>query len=260
MSLFSLAAAFGTNFSFGGTTSAFGAPATQAVAPTPAFGGFGTNTATSQAPPAFGGFGTATSTAPTSAFGFGAASTTAAASTFGGFGATSTQPAAGGLSFGGFGGGTSTGTTAAPAFGGFGAGTTTSTGFGGFGGFGQKPAGATTGFGGFGLGTQSAFGQPQLQQQPQQPVPSAEDTFAQAIFKVNIFGDERDTTIARWNYIQAMWGAGKAFYSQSAAPVEITTNNTLNRFKAMGYSKLQGKDNKMGLVALVFNKPQGQVK
>lgn len=107
---------------------------------------------------------------------------------------------------------------------------------------------------------QSAFGQPQQQQQMQQPLPSAEDTFAQAIFKVNIFGDERDTTIARWNYIQAMWGTGKAFYSQSAAPVEVTATNYLNRFKAMGYSKLQGKDNKMGLVALVFNKPQSQVK
>lgn len=91
-------------------------------------------------------------------------------------------------------------------------------------------------------------------------MPSPEDTFAQAIFKVNIFGDERDTTIARWNYIQAMWGTGKAFYSQSAAPVEVALNNYLNRFKAMGYSKLQGKDDKMGLVALVFNKAHSQVK
>lgn len=89
---------------------------------------------------------------------------------------------------------------------------------------------------------------------------SADDAFAQAIFKVNIFGDERDTTVARWNYIQAMWGTGKAFYSQSAAPIEVSPSNYLNRFKAMGYSKLQGKDNKMGLVAMVFNKPQSQVK
>lgn len=218
------------------------------MAPTPAFGGFGAAATTSA--PAYG-FGQQQSTTTTGFSGFGnTTGTTAQAPAFGGFGATqaapafggfgtqATQPAAGGLSFGGFGANTSLATSTAPSFGGF---NTTNSGFGGF-------------------GQQQPFGQLQQQQQQQQPVPSAEDIFAQAIFKVNIFGDERDTTIARWNYIQAMWGTGKAFYSQSAAPVEVTPSNYLNRFKAMGYSKLQGKDNKMGLVALVFNKPQTQVK
>lgn len=92
------------------------------------------------------------------------------------------------------------------------------------------------------------------------PAPSAEEIFTQSIFNVSIFGDERDTTIARWNYLQALLGTGKAFYSQSQPPVEITPQNSLCRFKAMGYSRLNGKDNKMGLVALKFNKPIAQVK
>lgn len=100
------------------------------------------------------------------------------------------------------------------------------------------------------------LGQPQ--QQP--PQISPDEAFAQSIFNVSIYGDERDTIIAKWNYLQAMWGTGKSFYSQNAAPVEITPQNYLCRFKAMGYSRLPGKDNKMGLVALNFNKPLSDAK
>lgn len=77
---------------------------------------------------------------------------------------------------------------------------------------------------------------------------------------MSIFGDERDTTLARWNYLQAMLGTGKSFYSQSNAPVEITPQNSLCRFKSMGYNRLPGKDNKMGLVSLKLNKAMAQVK
>lgn len=87
-----------------------------------------------------------------------------------------------------------------------------------------------------------------------------DECFAQSIFNVSIFGDERDTVIAKWNYLQAMWGTGKAFYNPNAAPIDITPQNYLCRFKAMGYSKMPGKDNKMGLVSLVFNKTVTQVK
>lgn len=89
---------------------------------------------------------------------------------------------------------------------------------------------------------------------------SPDETFSQAIFNVSIFGDERDTTLARWNYLQALLGTGKAFWSQSQPPVDITPQNPLCRFKAMGYSRLPGQDNKLGLVALKFNKPIAQVK
>lgn len=77
---------------------------------------------------------------------------------------------------------------------------------------------------------------------------------------MSVFGDERDTTLARWNYVQALLGTGKAFYSQSQNPVIISPQNYLCRFKAMGYSRIPGKDNKLGHVAVKFNKPLNQVK
>jgi len=120
----------------------------------------------------------------------------------------------------------------------------------------------------------STFGQPQQQQQPvfgqqqqlqlqqqqQQPALTPEEIFSQAIFNVSVFGDERDATLARWNYLQALIGTGKAMYSQSQQPVEITPQNYLCRFKAMGYSRIPGKDNKLGHVSIRFNKPYAQLK
>jgi nuclear pore complex protein Nup54 len=66
--------------------------------------------------------------------------------------------------------------------------------------------------------------------------------------------------LAKWNYLQARFGIGKAMYSQSQQPVDITPQNYLCSFKAMGYSRLPGKDNKLGLVALKFNRPLSQLK
>ncbi|EDW09386.1 probable nucleoporin Nup54 [Drosophila mojavensis] len=233
------APAFGSNIStsaFGSAPTAFGAP-TSAPAATlgSGFGGFGTTAPTNQsslfstpassAPPAFSGFGQlpTSSNAPASGFsGFGATTTTTPA--FGGFGTNQTS-AFGGSTFG------------SSAFG--------------------KPAAPTVtpGFGGFG-GTNFMLGQPQ-----QQPVPiSADEAFAQAILNVSIFGDERDNIVAKWNYLQAMWGTGKLFYSQSAAPVDITQENYLCRFKAIGYSRMPGKDNKLGLVALNFDRELATIK
>ncbi|XP_068145639.1 LOW QUALITY PROTEIN: probable nucleoporin Nup54 [Drosophila tropicalis] len=248
---------------FGSTAAAapvFGTQAATSAAPAfgtgSAFGGFGntsTNVATSTAPlgtlgggGAFGGFGTTPATSQPSLFG------TAAPPAFSGFGQQATAASSAPTAFGGF--GTTTTTTAAPAFGGFGAATATnnqSTGFGNsvFGSNFGKPATTTVtpGFGGFG-GTNFMLGQPQ-----QQPAPiSADEAFAQSILNVSIFGDERDNIVAKWNYLQAMWGTGKLFYSQSAAPVNISQENYLCRFKAIGYSRMPGKDNKLGLVALNF--------
>lgn len=57
-----------------------------------------------------------------------------------------------------------------------------------------------------------------------------------------------------------MWGTGKSYYSQTNPPIDITTDNYLSRFKAIGYNQLPGKDNKIGLVGLVVNKPLSQIK
>ncbi|XP_075166933.1 nuclear pore complex protein Nup54 isoform X2 [Haematobia irritans] len=265
-----------TGTAFGSTAPTFGTGGFGQTAATSAptlggFGGFGsTNTSTTTAPTlggfgAFGASNTATSAAPslfgtgtatsTGFGGFGTATATSQAPAFGGFGTTSTSNVAGG--FGGFGAASTTST--APAFGGFGTQQNTTGGFGSFGTAFGKPATNTTvtpGFGGFGGNTGFMMGQ----QQQQPPPISADEAFAQSIFNVSIYGDERDTIIAKWNYLQAMWGIGKSFYSQTAAPVEITPQNYLCRFKAMGYSRLPGKDNKVGLVGLCFNKTLSEVK
>lgn len=55
-----------------------------------------------------------------------------------------------------------------------------------------------------------------------------------------------------------MWGTGKSFYNQST-PIDITPQNFLCRFKAMGYNRLPCKENKMGYVALIVDKPIAQI-
>lgn len=61
--------------------------------------------------------------------------------------------------------------------------------------------------------------------------------------------------MARWNHLQAVWGTGKVFDSASQPPVDSDQQNPFCRLKAIGYSKISGKDNKLGLVALTLNKP-----
>jgi hypothetical protein len=34
-----------------------------------------------------------------------------------------------------------------------------------------------------------------------------------AVFNCYVYGDERDSTLARWNLLQALWGTGKGKYT-----------------------------------------------
>ena len=57
-----------------------------------------------------------------------------------------------------------------------------------------------------------AFGQTQQSQQtgvPGTQAPNALDAFYNSVFNCNIFGDERDQILAKWNLLQALWGVGK---------------------------------------------------
>lgn len=248
-------------FSFGSTANTFGTTTTSS-----GFGSFGAP-ATSTAAAPFGALGTTQTSATPSLF-----------SGTPGFGATPAKPAIGfsGGTFGTntFGTGSTFGTGAttfgstAPTFGTntlgantFGTGNT----FGAGGTFGStfgKPT--TTGFGGFGtgLGTAPQFGQPQQQQQqPQQQGPtSAHEALVAAVFNCCVFGDERDQVLAKWNLIQAKWGTGQAYYSRNAPPLELNEQNPLCRFKAVGYSRLGGRDDKDGHVAMMFNKSEQDIK
>ncbi|KAJ3605031.1 hypothetical protein NHX12_027082 [Muraenolepis orangiensis] len=262
-------AASTTGFSFGSfgakTTTAstafgFGAPATTTTA-----SGFGTLTA-----PGFGAAPTAAAAAPgfgfsTAATGFGglgAANTTAGA--FGGFGTSAGVAAVPGSTFSfaapanttgglfgntqnkGFGFSTGLGAGTAPGATGFGA--ALGTGMGGFGGFNVQAAQPQQG---------GLFGQQLQQGQPQQVQLYQQVT---ALSAPTLLGDERDAILAKWNQLQAYWGTGKGYYSNSMPPVDFTLENPFCRFKAVGYSCIPGNKDEDGLVALCLNKREAEVR
>ncbi|XP_028169191.1 probable nucleoporin Nup54 isoform X2 [Ostrinia furnacalis] len=255
-------------FSFGSTNTATTSNAGFSFGTSTTSSGFGSLGATSTAAP-FGGLGTApASTAPSLFGGTGFGNTTSKPATGFGTGGFGTNTFGTGTTFGA---GTSTFGSTAPTFGTntlgsntlgsntfgtstFGTGST----FGSA--FGTKPA--TTGFGGFGagLGT-NTFGQPQQQQQQQPAGPaSAHEALIAAVFNCNVFGDERDQVLAKWNLLQAQWGTGQAYYSRNAPALELNEQNPLCRFKAVGYSRLGGREDKEGHVALTFNKTEQEIK
>ncbi|XP_049593859.1 nucleoporin p54 isoform X2 [Syngnathus scovelli] len=241
--------------SFGAKTTAstafgFGAPATT----TTAASGFGTLTAPS--------FGTATTTAaaPATGFSFGTTNT----GTFGGFGTTTTSAAAPGSTFSfapssgttgglfgntqnkgfGFTSGLGTGTAAGTSGFGTGLGTTS---LGGFGGFNLQPAQQQQG---------GLFGQPAQQQaQPNQLYQQVT-----ALSAPTLLGDERDSILAKWNQLQAYWGTGKGYFSNNNPPVEFNQENPFCRFKAVGYSCVPVSKDEDGLVVLVLNKKEADVR
>ncbi|KAM9820611.1 nucleoporin p54 [Neosynchiropus ocellatus] len=256
------AAAPATGFSFGSTNTGFGGlGAGNSTAGGFSFGGFGLN-ANNPAAVSFnmGCFGTATTTGNVFNFGNSLAST----GTFGGFGTTTTTAAAAGSTFsfatpsnttGGLFGGTQNkgfgfssglGTGAATGTSGFGTGLGT-TNLGCFGGFGVQPAQQQQG-GVLGQQAQQQGLSTQLYQQ------------VTALSAPVLLGDERDSILAKWNQLQAYWGTGKGFYSNNNPPVDFTLENPFCRFKAVGYSCVPVSKDEDGLVVLVLNKKEADVR
>ncbi|XP_018334556.1 probable nucleoporin Nup54 [Agrilus planipennis] len=272
-SLFSTPAASTTPSLFGTATTTAGGLFGSTSAPT---GGLFGTTTTTQAPSLFGSIATSTPSL------FGTSST--APPLFG----SATQPAGGGL----FGTATTTqpslfGSASAPQFslgsGTTAATTTTSTGFSFFGPtttsapslFGSLGTTTTTqsGFGGFGttfpgFGTTAsvtpfgttAFGQKPLTApgQTAAPVDKNQQVLA-SIYAINVFGDERDNVLKKWNMLQACWGTGKGYYSQHQPPIEYDHSNQFYRFKAVGYTVIPNAENSEGLVKLTFNKKESEL-
>ncbi|XP_030292064.1 nucleoporin p54 isoform X4 [Sparus aurata] len=265
-------------FSFGGATSnpaantsgfSFGSFGAKTTAPT-AFG-FGPTATTTTAASGFGtltapGFGTAATTtaaAPATGFSFGSTNTGA----FGGFGTTTTTAAAPGSTFSFSAPANATGglfgNTQNKGFGfSSGLGAATATGATGFGtGLGTTSLG---GFGGFG-GIQSTqqqqgglFGQ--QAQQPGQAQPTQLYQQVTALSAPTLLGDERDSILAKWNQLQAYWGTGKGYYSNNNPPVDFTQENPFCRFKAVGYSCVPVSKDEDGLVVLLLNKKEADVR
>ncbi|XP_028658145.1 nucleoporin p54 isoform X4 [Erpetoichthys calabaricus] len=208
------------------------------------FGGTGASTTTGLAAP---GFGT-TTTASSTGFGFGGAGT----GTFGGFGAATTTTAPGSaFSF-----------TTPSSTGGLFSSTQNKSGFSSFG------AGANTGTGITGLGFGSFSTQPQQQAsgglfgQPAQPPVQTNQLYntASALSAPTLLGDERDAILAKWNQLQAFWGTGKGYFHNNLAPVEFPQENPFCRFKAVGYNCMSDSKDEDGLVVLIFNKKEADVR
>ncbi|XP_017263373.1 nucleoporin p54 isoform X1 [Kryptolebias marmoratus] len=262
-------------FSFGGATSntaastsgfPFGSFGAKTTAPTTF--GFNPTATTTTASSGFGtltapGFGAATTTsAPATGFSFGSTNTGAAS----GFGTTTTSAPAPGSTFS-FAAPSNTtgglfGSTQNKGFGfssGLGAGTTT--GASGFGaGLGATGLG---GFGGFNIqSTQQQqgglFGQQAQQQGQAQPTQLYQQVTA--LSAPTLLGDERDSILAKWNQLQAYWGTGKGYYSNNNQPVEFTQENPFCRFKAVGYSCIPVSKDEDGLVVLMLNKKEADVR
>ncbi|XP_051820351.1 nucleoporin p54 isoform X2 [Antechinus flavipes] len=194
------------------------------------FGAPAGSTATTATPAAptgtFGGFGTTTTTSG-SAFSFSAPTNTG---TSGLFGATQNK---------GFGFGTGFGTT-----------TGSSTGLGtglGFGTFNTQQSQSNLG---------GLFSQP-----TQAPVQSNQlINTASALSAPTLLGDERDAILAKWNQLQAFWGTGKGYFNNNIPPVEFTQENPFCRFKAVGYSCMPNNKDEDGLVVLIFNRKEADIR
>ncbi|XP_057675766.1 nucleoporin p54 isoform X2 [Corythoichthys intestinalis] len=257
------AAAPASGFSFGSTSTGFGGlGAGSSAAGGFSFGGFGLNANPAATAVGFnpGCFGTASTVASVFNFGNSLAST----GTFGNFGTTTTSAAAPGSTF-----------SFAPASNATGSlfGNAQNKGFGFSTGLGTGTGTGTTGFG-TGLGTTSLGGfggfnlQPTQQQQgglfgqPAQPQAQPNQLYQQvtALSAPTLLGDERDSILAKWNQLQAYWGTGKGYFSNNNPPVEFNQENPFCRFKAVGYSCVPISKDEDGLVVLVLNKKEADVR
>lgn len=238
--------AFGNIKTTGSTFPSFGTTNTSA----PSFGntsGFSFGPLGSSTNPSGFSFGGTTTGSfsfgtPTSSFSFtglGTAVTTAGFN-FGGLGTTTVTPSSG-FSFGNLGSSTTT-----PSLG---------SGFS----FGQTGTlGTTTGLSSFGSGYGgSTFGA--LGTTPNQSINTV-GNIAMAISLPSVYGDERDVILAKWNQLQAFWGTGKGYFNNNSPPVEFTPENPFCRFKAIGYSCLPPWKAEDGLVGLIFNKKESDIR
>ncbi|KAA3673513.1 nuclear pore complex protein Nup54 [Paragonimus westermani] len=96
--------------------------------------------------------------------------------------------------------------------------------------------------------------------QPAQAQPTQQnslDAFFASLCQPLLFGDERDTILARWNQLQAMWGTGIGFSATGVAM--YNPQNTFARFKAIAYNLLPTSTDADGLVCLYLSRPFSEV-
>jgi nuclear pore complex protein Nup54 len=84
------------------------------------------------------------------------------------------------------------------------------------------------------------------------------DHLMNSLVNAQVFNDERDLILAKWNQLQAFYGIGKIFYQNMS--IDVTKDNRLTRFKTIGYSCKPLYKNEDGLVCLIINQKDTQVR
>lgn len=69
-----------------------------------------------------------------------------------------------------------------------------------------------------------------LGQAPQSAIVHTANIYS-AVHMPLLFGDERDTVIAKWNQLQAFWGTGRGFFNQQGHFVDFSPDNPFSFFK-----------------------------
>jgi len=191
-----------------------------------------------------------------SSFSFGTSSTTPATTSGFSFGSTAAKKPTTGFSFGG---NTSTSSTTGGLFG-----STNKSSTGGFSFGGSTSTGTKSGFsfgGGFGSSATNNNAN-DLQTKANEKLKDLmkpedyRDQLAMALTCPQMYGDERDTLLAKWNQVQAAWGTGNAFRHPQLPPIKLSAKNAFCRFKAIGYSRMPETKDKDGLVWLQVDKPE----
>ncbi|CAH8589979.1 unnamed protein product [Schistosoma rodhaini] len=243
----------------------FSQPTTSAVSAAPTLG-FGLQPPLASTTTPFGGFGLGSTVSTMSSGLFQAPAAKTTNTTFPGFGQNTTP-------FQGF--NLNTPKTSTGLFGSTFSAPTTSTqpGLNLFGAQFSQQASQNTGFS-FTQPTQSLFNTPKTQgfgfdqslpvaaqQQQQQQLQVAQqntvDAFFASLSQPMLFGDERDSVIARWNQLQAMWGTGIGY--SAVGIVSYTSENTFARLKSIGYNVLPTSTDADGLVCLYIGRPFSEV-
>ncbi|KHJ40027.1 hypothetical protein D918_09954 [Trichuris suis] len=81
-----------------------------------------------------------------------------------------------------------------------------------------------------------------------------------ALTNPQLYGDERDAIIAKLNQLLAFLGCGKAYYANSAAPIEFTPKNPFCRLRFVGYNKRTDYRNEEGFVTLIIKRKAEEVR
>ena len=85
-----------------------------------------------------------------------------------------------------------------------------------------------------------------------------DENFMNLINNPQVFNDERDQILAKWNQLQIFYGRGKVFFQNSS--LDVKEDNRMNKFKTIGYSLKTNYKDEDGIICLIFNQKEQNVK